>query len=135
MATQPNWSLESELNRLAGTVLLSDALQALGVIPEDNQAFEIRPSTEGWFRSGGETYLCRFSVHCSGIVSKLVLKACVPFSPARSVDATLQAWIDRRQLLASRGINTPRLYGWGYGVVLYEDISYPLKQVVQERAQ
>jgi hypothetical protein len=123
--------LEEELGKLTGRISLSDSLQSLGFVSLGSEQCELQLPANGWFQSGAETYIYPFSVLCDGKITKLVLKACVAFAPGLQLEAILKNWINRRRLLASRGVRTPRLYIWGSGVVIEEDVPFSLKALIQ----
>jgi hypothetical protein len=129
-----DWSIDKELQKLANAPSTEAALRALGLLGQDAGEFELISAPEGWFRSGAETYLYRFRLRKEGLDTSLVLKACVAYAPATTLDAVLQAWMDRRQLLASHGVRTPQLYAWGDGVILEEDVPFELKEMLRERS-
>lgn len=137
--SQPNtsagnaWTLESELLRLSGKPTTSEALASLGIVPSNGCDFQIVPSTEGWFRSGAETYLYKFSIRTEQIERELVLKACVAFGIGTTVSRILASWMKRRAALVAAGIQSPFLYGWGNGVILEEFVPFTVRQVLTER--
>ena len=131
-SNKPTWRVEEELEKLACVSSTKEALRALGLLGQDESNFDLIAAPEGWYRSGAETYLYRFRVRKEGLEIPLVLKACVAYAPATTLDAILQNWIDRRQLLSSRGVRTPKLYAWGSGEILEEDVPYDLSMLLEK---
>jgi hypothetical protein len=124
--------LGKELEKLAGAHSTKGALRKFGLLGAEEDDFELISAPEGWYRSGAETYLYRFRVRKEGVETPLVLKACVAYSPPTTLEAILHNWMERRELLSSRGVLTPKLYAWGYGEVLEEDVLFDLDGLLQK---
>jgi hypothetical protein len=129
------WSLEEELQKLAGAASMSSALKLLGLLTGGCEEFTCVNPPEGWYRSGAETYIYRFRIRTGGIETPLVLKACVAFSPGRSLENLLTGWIERRKLVCSRGVRAPVLYAWGQGVLLEEYIPFTIQDLLTGEAE
>jgi hypothetical protein len=122
------WRLEDELCRFSGQARIHDAISRLNLLPNTDEELQIE-CTRDWYRAGSETYLYKFRLTgTSGTSRQFVLKACVVFSPGSSIDTTIENWVARRALLARAGVCVPTLYAYGYGLVLEEYISMPLKE-------
>jgi hypothetical protein len=128
---EANWKLDDELKKLADANSAEGALRKLGLLGFDEDEFDLVSAPEGWYRSGGETYLYRFRVLTRKSETCVVLKACVAWAPATTLEAIFLGWLERRQLLASRGVLTPRLYAWGQAVVLEEDVPFELTEILK----
>jgi len=120
--TSQTWSLERELCKLAEETDVRSALVRLGLIQAEAGAYqfnEIYP----WARSGSETYSYVFGVKQPDTPDRVFrIKACVAFSHANNLDEILGSWLRRRELIAAQGASTPKLYGFGSGVLLEEEI-------------
>lgn len=125
-----DWSISSELCKLAALDDPSAALAQLGLISHAGASFDIQERS-GWARSGAETYSFVFSVReQEGPETVCRLKACVTFSPGLAIDEVLASWLDRRSLLQRSGVSVPHLYGSGGGVILEEEIAFSMKTVL-----
>jgi hypothetical protein len=130
-----DWSLEHELCQLSGEPTLTAALVKLGAISGTQARFSLYGDSE-WSRGGAETYLYRFWVHEDGnAINGYLVKACVAFSAGSSIDAILKAWIDRREQLARHGISTPRLLGYGSGILVEELVPYDFRSLILEKSE
>lgn len=128
-----DWTLDSEICSLAGKPSVREALRSLGILSAESTEFRIEEAVP-WYRAGAESYICRFRVHSSSTsYADLVLKACVAFSPARSLEDLLETWIRRRRLLAQGGAVVPQLFAWGRGVVLEEFIPESFAEALTSR--
>ena len=125
-----DWTLEGELQKLTGTNSATAALLNLGLLESRDELFQLISPPRGWYRSGAETYLYPFRVSKDGSDVSLVLKACVAFSPGTPLQSILESWIDRRNVLASRGVVTPKLYAWGHGAILEEYVPHTLREAL-----
>lgn len=83
-----------------------------------------------WVRGGAETYILPMVLKTHLNDYGVMFKACVAYSAGGDVESVLQGWIDRRKLLASFGINVPKLYGHGAGVVIEEHIPFKFEVVM-----
>lgn len=128
------WSLEDELLKLSDQESLAEALMSMGLIESHDERFELASSPIGWYRSGAETYLYRFCVRRDRAETELVLKACVGFSPGTSPDQILESWVGRRKLLSGRGVLTPKLFGWGGGLLLEEYVPFHLREALESHS-
>lgn len=121
------WTLESELCKITKQADIADAVYTLGMTSSRTEQFELIADNKEWIRGGAETYLYRFGIVLSDTKKlDLLIKACVAFSPGTDLSKILADWIDRRNLLASNGIETPTLYGWGEGVLIEQFIPHDL---------
>jgi hypothetical protein len=128
------WTVEAELQKLAGVASMSTALKLFGLLKDGCQEFTCVYPPEGWYRSGAETYVYRFQIRTGGIETGLVLKACVAFSPGRSLENLLTSWIERRKLVCSRGVRVPVLYAWGQGELLEEYVPFAVQDILTGEA-
>lgn len=127
-----DWSLEKELCKLAGVEDFYDALRTLHIITEKCWPLNVVKS-DSWERGSAETYIYKFWIQESEKqLTGYVIKACVAFSPASSLEAILNEWVERRRLVEANGVDTPRLYTYGHGVILEELIPHELKSRVIE---
>lgn len=127
-----DWTLEGELCGLAGYTSLDDALVKLGLISSKSVTFRLRPVSSSWERRGSETYCFEFVVDESPNLRKhAMLKACVAFSPSGAVEHILETWLTRRRHLASMGVSTPVLYGYGTGILIEEFVPFTLQDALQ----
>lgn len=117
------WSIEKELIKLSKKNSLKAALPVLFGTDFD-EIPHIEKITD-WYRSGSETYAFSFTIE----QKHMFLKACCPSSPTISIDSILRSWIERRKIFERSGVPTPRLYGYGDGLVLEEFIPYHLEAV------
>ena len=126
------WSLEKELCKLIGAEDVDEALYRLKITTEKGFPVDIMRS-DSWERGGAETYIYKFWVK-EGESSQTgyIIKACVAFSPASSLDDILTEWVSRRTLVEANGVSTPRLLAYGHGVILEELIPYGLKERLLE---
>jgi hypothetical protein len=125
--------LLEEIKRLANCGSILESLKKLEIIPNDCESMVLEDE-RGWYRSGSETFLYTFRVRFDGRVCRLVLKACVAFATsATDVEEILGRWIRRRHILAANNISTPKLYGWGNGVLLEEYIPYSLSEALNNK--
>jgi hypothetical protein len=117
-AESSNWTIQSELCKITDKASLADALTTLGVIAPGESNFRLTGG-QNWSRWGSETYCCEFAVQrINRPPTRLLLKACVAYSPNATLDQVLAEWVGRRSLLAQRGVTTPRLYFAGQGILL-----------------
>jgi hypothetical protein len=130
MGAENNWSLEGELEKLSGMPSIQESLFALRVLPAQDPLCQVRLPKEGWYRSGAETYLYRFSIVSNGLSQELALKACVAFAFDRTLEGILESWMKRRQILELNGIKSPTLYASGNGVILEEYIPYSARELL-----
>ena len=122
-----SWSVEKELMQLTLKPTAEEALWELGLLPSPQSGFAVRTTGE-WLRSGAETFSCDFAVETDeGKLTRCRIKACVAYSPNRSLASILDSWIQRRTLLAAAGAATPKLIAWGKGVIVEEWIPNVLK--------
>jgi hypothetical protein len=130
MSQQAEWTLEGELQKLAGSNSTRAALRALGLLDNAARDFSVVSSPDGWVRSGAETYLYKFRVRADQRELSVVLKACVAFSPVITLEAILAQWYERRRMLAACGVRTPKLYACDQGEVLEEEVPYELNDIL-----
>lgn len=129
------WSLERELCKAAGVDSIGPALIELGVLGRGERLEEWREITT-WQRSGAESYLYRFEVVASsGRSISLLLKAFVPFPGPVSLEEGLEELLRRRRILADRGINVPRAYYSGNGLIVEDFIPYALSDIIERLTQ
>jgi hypothetical protein len=104
----------------------------LGILADPN-SFSALVVLKDWYRSGAETYLAICRIECHDDSSKdIAIKACIALTEKMSVDATLSAWIRRRTHVAAHGVETPRLYGFGEGLLIEEYIPHTLPEAVRQ---
>src|SRR5262249_43409001 len=125
------WPLGAELQRLTNTTSVAAALAKLGIIANTSADFFIETKSD-WHRSGAETYAYIFDVTSASVETRLILKACVAFSPSATIDQILENWIQRRTLLRNAGVETPVLYAWGIGEILEEYIPFEVSEVLKQ---
>lgn len=99
----------------------ADTMTLLGA--DDTEYLDV---LSGWHRGGNETYVTDFLVRRGSEVQHLIAKACVKFGPREA----LQEWLQRRQVLASNGVNLPNLVAVDEaGATLVEEfIPYTFKE-------
>jgi hypothetical protein len=120
------WTLESELRRLAHVDDVESALKALNVARFSDAVTLIRPRGQ-WERRGAETYAYEFDVELnSTTIVPLILKAFVGMPSGVSLEDTVASMMERREDLSSRGVPTPTLYYWGQGVWLEQRLPLTL---------
>jgi hypothetical protein len=125
ICNKKRWSLESELCGLAKAKNVAEALWKLGIV-EVEANFEVL-QTVPWRRSGSETYLLNFEVLRAGRPEQaLILKACAPSTSTVPIEVTLRYWDCRRRLLQSHGVDVPKQFFSGKGVIVEEFIPYSL---------
>lgn len=124
------WTLETELRRLARTESLTEALIQLNLLTENEQFRSIEIKRE-WQRGGAETFNLIFSILTSRRLASFIIKACVPFSPAIGIDHVIQKWCKRRQILRERGVCVPTLYASGFGLIVEDLIPMQLVDLDQ----
>ncbi len=96
------------------------ALVALGMIDDPVQLDKL-VTNKGWHRSGSETYLFEFSVlTVEGHQTKYAMKAFTPPSIAEKLESQFQKITAKRELLASHGMPTPKLYSASNAIWLEE---------------
>lgn len=127
------WTLNTELCKLAFVESVPMALCRLGLLDDVDEEFGLLLDEGGWQRGGAETYIFKFQVRKRAVNLNCILKACVAFHP-KGIESILESWIERRHLLKSNGVSTPRLYGWGHGVLLEELIPYQMSTAVASGA-
>jgi|CXWL01.1.fsa_nt_gi hypothetical protein len=127
---KPPWTVEAEVCKIAGKPKLGEALHSLGLLRSPSTPFSLEHQGNKWVRGGAETYLSYFSVLEETIRTDVLIKACIAFAPGSTLDDILASWIDRRKLLATNGISSPKLYGWGNGVVIEEFVPKSLSDVL-----
>lgn len=119
-----DWSIDRELCGLANRESVADSLASLGLVPTGVDF--VIDATESWWRAGEETYAFRFSIATGDVRHHLFLKACVAYDPLCTLADILESWIERRRLLSSVGVSTPRLFAYGKGVILEEFVPLEL---------
>lgn len=128
------WSLESEICKLAHVENFESALCNLGILSTRDESFIIRRDDE-WIRGGAETYIYRFWIKREEQAEiGYILKACVAFTPGYSLEKTLQDWLARRKLVAEAGISTPTLITVGNGTIVEELVPYTLLTVLKDQS-
>lgn len=128
--SQDEWTVEQEICRIAGCSKFSTALRDLGIVSDNVEHYSIRKD-QRWVRGGAETYVYKFEIKPKpGTTSVLIMKACVAFSVASSMDSILREWLSRRNILAAAGASVPRLYGYKNVVLIEEFIRYPITQIL-----
>ena len=129
MVEMSNWSIEQELLTLSHTESIVEAVVSLGLLPVGETLNSVR-SEQDWVRSGAETFQFTFWIETkSGRMYKYLLKACTVFGAFRGLDAIVDEWLARRNLLNKTGIATPKLYASANGLVLEEFIPYSLADI------
>lgn len=127
MTAANQWTLETELCKLAGRSPVKEALHDWGLLNDQEAEFRLEEGREDWIRGGAETYIYRFAVLQEGAQRlDCILKACVAYSPGSDLESILEQWIERRQLLRESGVETPQLYAHGHGVIVEESIPFSL---------
>lgn len=125
------WTLEGELNKLAGTDGLPSALITLGMIEAVEEV--ALDTIQDWYRSGAETYSFCFSVSTRSLQREYILKACVAYGGGgQSLKDIFATWLSRRRLVDGLGVSTPRLYAAGNAVLLEEHIPHNLADALAE---
>lgn len=133
-STDSAWTLERELCTLTSTADVGSALKQLGLLPDADSSFRLHEQSKEWDRGGAETYIFRFRVEAKDARPiDALIKACVAFAPATTLQAILQGWIERRELLAANGVGTPALYYWGKGVVVEEFVPFEVKALLERK--
>jgi len=129
------WSLKKELCKIANSESINRALYKIGISDDADSKLEIVHSKE-WIRSGAETYIYKFTVAFPNQIKKdIILKACVAFSPGKTLESILDQWIKRRSLLSKSGVSTPILYTYGNGIIVEEFINYKLTKILIEKSE
>jgi hypothetical protein len=132
MSESSKWTLEGELQKVAEVDGLAAALHKLGLINRIESTFLLLGGDGEWVRGGAETYVFRFQVDEVGERPKdVIIKACAAYSPGAGLSDILHQWIQRRRLLQANGVQTPHLYGYGYGVIIEEYIEHSLCEVIK----
>jgi hypothetical protein len=125
------WSLDAELQKVAEVDGVAKALHVLGLISRPQSSYRLLGGDGEWFRGGAETYLFRFQVDEEGQeIKDVLIKACVAFALGAKLSDILEQWIQRRTLLRAQGVETPRLYGYGHGVLIEEYIPHSLPEAL-----
>ncbi|MCI0598400.1 MAG: hypothetical protein L0Y60_02580 [Beijerinckiaceae bacterium] len=128
------WSLEGELCRLANAPGVAIAFAKLGFAADGQKLPRLRTVMD-WHRSGAETYSYVFAIlDSSKIERKYRLKACVSFAANTSIEGILQSWILRRSMLAAEHVSVPKLVASGSGLMLEEDIPFPVSEALHSAA-
>jgi hypothetical protein len=105
-----------------------------GDIPEVQWLTEIAlidtPSTpysfgliQDWHRPGSESYILDFEINTAEKDTRLIAKACIKMGPVQ----TVVEWHNRRQRVASAGIEVPKLYSTHRADYIEEYIPMELK--------
>ncbi|MBK6896788.1 MAG: hypothetical protein IPH06_09375 [Alphaproteobacteria bacterium] len=123
--------VRKELRNLFNTDKEQDVLRTLfmrsqGLSVSEDETLEVEE--QPWVRGGGETYIMPFSVkNSSGQSVRCLFKACVTMLP----DLKVTEWMQRREALATKGVESPHVFGHGNGVVLEEFVPYTLEEGYQ----
>lgn len=133
-----DWTVESELMRLAGESTLARAVTRLRLpLPAhtrpENCAVYV---TANWQAGGAETYILMFSVvsardryfPCDS--SQFVLKACVASPSQGALAQTFRRWLERRDHIRTLGISTPRLYAADGATLLEEYVPLTIAEAL-----
>ena len=125
------WTLESELNQLAGRDQLVDSLRTLGLV-EQNDGFASLETISDWYRSGAETYGLHFAVTArSGRRYEYFMKACVAYAGGTPLKAIFADWLSRRATVEGLGVGTPKLYATGSVLLVEEYVPYTLTEALK----
>ncbi len=125
-----SWSLEKELLNLTEQKDVRSALIDLDIINEDGGEAHVTSQTIDWERSGSEVYTYRFNVRQDNKSVDCIIKACVAFSPTGTLDNILNSWINKRTLLNNYDISSPKLFGYGKGIIIEEFIPFDLQEIL-----
>ena len=124
------WSLETELTRLAGVRDVREALRAAGICSARCGACELQVD-QAFERSGAETYLLRATVqHSFAAATTFVVKACVALGECSGVETIVNEWLRRRNILRLARVAVPQLYLAGNGLICEEFVAHDLDTVV-----
>jgi hypothetical protein len=96
-----------------------NTLELLGVL-DDSAIRIINP----WHMGGAETYVTDFEVDKRGISEHLIAKACVKFSPLK----TMEEWLERRSILQENGVLFPKLIVVDGATIIEEFIPYTFNE-------
>lgn len=125
------WTLEGELNELAGKNNLVESLQALALIRPGDTLASLETVSD-WYRSGAETYGLHFRVMTrSGQRCECFMKACVAYAGGVPLKQIFTEWLTRRALVEGLGISTPKLYATGPALLVEEYIPHTLSNAFQ----
>lgn len=130
-----DWNIQKELCKLARSDNFNDALIQLKLIGSSEDRF-IFTHDKDWTRGGSETYIFRFWIENENKFKKgYIIKAVVAYAPTGNLENILQSWIERRNLLSSNGISTPKLVTFGKGVIVEELIPFKFKDILKQKSQ
>jgi hypothetical protein len=119
-------SIETDITELAGCETVRQSLLKMGILTDPSEQFVVTKAAD-WSRTGAETFSCVVEIDCA-VPKRLMLKACVALSFATSIDDTIEEWIKRRFILEAESVGTPKLFGYGKGMILEEYIPYSLEE-------
>lgn len=126
------WKLANEICEIAGCEDLNQALFHLNLIDTVKSKFEI-DVLQDWIRGGSETYILRFAISQeSGERSEYLMKACTALSFGLTIQSIVESWIEKRQIISSHGVSTPRLIGVGKGLIIEDFIPFTLVSVLRD---
>lgn len=126
-----DWTLENELRKITAKGKIPEALTSLGLIGDADVPYRILV-IEGWRRGGSETYLYDFGIQTPEGFRRYLIKACTPsVIPGSNVEAILSEWLDRRSILSRNGIETPKLFYAGEGIIVEEYIPMLLEEILE----
>ena len=94
-------------------------LMGAGILSYPAQEYMIE-AKNAWQRVGLETYVLEFTVETDGKHFHLIAKACIKFSPTEAMNE----WMNRRALVESVGISTPKLHALAKATLVEEFIPY-----------
>ncbi|MGV9676440.1 hypothetical protein ACWDSJ_14280 [Nocardia sp. NPDC003482] len=116
------WTLDGELQKLSHSDSTAEALASAGLLDHADEPFSLRVDFD-WMRGGAETYIYGFSVVRDSGTTRYLMKACVAWGSG-SLAEIFQAWLNRRETLASLGISVPRLYLHDAATLVEEFVEY-----------
>ena len=117
--------LDEQLRPFGQDTCAGETLAKLGIISSVSTLQHLALVAD-WQRGGSETYILVFDLVDAYGTRRLVVKAYAPSFATMSVELTFAEWIKRRKLLAAHGIQVPRLYAVGAGVLLEDFIPHSL---------
>jgi hypothetical protein len=130
-----SWTLNAELQNLAGQDDLSDWLRSIRLIGQQDALLRLE-TTRDWHRSGAETYSLLFAaVTAAGQRHEFFMKACVSYGAGVALKEIFAEWLSRRSLVRELGVGTPRLYATGPALLVEEYITYELSEAVARPGQ
>jgi hypothetical protein len=125
-----DWSIESEILRLAKSSDLNAALRRYGFLAEDVSLSGIR-QLDDWHRGGAETYILSFViVDDHGGEAMFLAKALVAATLGTPPERQLEHWTARRNKLESVGCPVSRWYLWGNALIIEEYLPDSLDELL-----